>query len=153
MTEERKIEDEGWIPLVQDRWTWLGSTYELQNEVYGYPLRWFIGGLEIGSPAVTKQLAAYIFWNSFSAVQEIAEMNVEFSWKPWAVDEPFVNRERILDEIVDVNHFLGNILVGLGVSQAEYEAAYQKKQQKNRERAASGSYSAKKGSLGEGSDV
>lgn len=125
-------------------WSWLESTTELQTETYHYDYE--------ALRADPKALAQYIFWNSFSASQELAEMNVEFSWKPWAVDEPFVNRDRILNEIIDVNHFLGNILSAMGVTDDEYEAAYQEKQQKNRRRASSGSYSAKKGSLGEGSD-
>lgn len=134
-------------------WKWLESTRKLQTETYHYDLDWLAFGSEPGATAVTKELAAYIFWNVFSAQQELAEAAVEFSWKPWAVDQPFVNRERILDEIVDVHHFTGNILVGMGVTDEEFEAAYQRKQQKNRDRVASGSYSAKKGGLGEGSDI
>lgn len=134
-------------------WQWLKSTRALQMGTYGYDLDWFEEGLRLEAPAVLKELAAYISWNSFAAFQELAEMNVEFSWKPWAVDQPFINRERILNEIVDVNHFLGNILTALGVTDEEYAAVYQAKQQKNRERAASGSYSAIKGGLGEGSDL
>lgn len=67
----------------------------------------------------------------------------EFSWKHWATDQ-YVNRERILDEIVDVHHFTGGMLVALGVDDDEYEAAYQAKQQVNRERMASGTYTARK---------
>lgn len=133
-------------------WKWLESTFKLQTETYDYPLKWFADGLELGASAVIKQLAAYISWNQTAAVQELAELREEFSWKPWATDEPFVNRERVIDEIVDVHHFTGNILVGIGCTDEEYEAAYQRKQQKNRERAASGSYSAKKGGLAHGSD-
>lgn len=134
-------------------WRWLESTRQLQTGTYGYDLDWMTEGLRLNIPSVVKELADYIEWNSFAATQEIAEMNVEFSWKPWAVDEPFVNKDRILNEIIDVNHFLGNILTALGITDEEYAAAYQAKQQKNRARAASGSYSAIKGGLGEGSDV
>lgn len=134
-------------------WKWLESTFELQTNTYDYPLKWFSDGLKLGASAVIKQLAAYIDWNQTAAVQELAELREEFSWKPWAVDAPFVNRERVIDEIVDVHHFTGNILVGLGVTDEEFEAAYQRKQQKNRDRVASGSYSAKKGGLAAGSDI
>jgi hypothetical protein len=134
-------------------WEWLKSTKELQTEVYNYDLDWWVDGLGIGAPSVVKELSAYIDWNMTAAVQEMAEARIEFSWKPWAVDQPFVNKERLLNEIVDVNHFLGNVLTAMGVTDEEYAAAYQAKQQKNRERAASGSYSAIKGTLGEGSEV
>ena len=135
-------------------WKWLASTWYLQKGTYEYPLDTLKKGAEEGEPPqYTGPLAQYIFWNLFAAQQELAEVAVEFSWKPWAVDLPFVNRQRILEEIVDANHFLGNILVGMGVTDKEYEEAYQQKQTKNRVRAGSGTYSAKKGGLGEGSDV
>lgn len=134
-------------------WQWLRSTYGLQVGTYGYDLDWFAEGLRLGAPSVIKELARYIDWNMTAAVQELAEARVEFSWKPWAVDDPFVNRERLINEMVDVNHFIGNVLTAMGVTDEEYEIAYQAKQQKNRERAASGSYSAIKGSLGEGSEI
>ena len=67
---------------------------------------------------------------------EVAEISGEFAWKPWAVDHPFINRDALLEEIVDVNHFLGNMLVYLGVTDSEYEAAYRRKQAINRDRQA-----------------
>jgi dUTPase len=126
------------------KWKWLESTHELQTKTYRY---------DFGEIAVDpEQLSYYLLWNFFAANQELAEAAVEFSWKPWAIDDPFVNTERILNEIVDINHFLGNVLVVLGISDKQYEAAYRAKQDKNRRRAVSGNYSAKKGGLGEGSD-
>jgi NTP pyrophosphatase (non-canonical NTP hydrolase) len=115
----------------------------LQENTYGYSMQW---------PSPAEQ-AQYIFWNTFAAYQELAEASVEFSWKPWAVDQPFVNRDRLRDELIDVLHFVGNALVGIGVDDDELAEHYQAKQEKNRRRAASGTYSAKKGSLGEGSDI
>jgi len=135
-------------------WRWLESTAELQEKTYEYPLKNMARGAEEGAPPqYAGPLAKYIMWNSFAATQELAEMNVEYSWKPWATDLPFINRQRILDEIIDVEHFLGNILVGMGVTDDEHEAAYKAKQDKNRRREASGVYSARKGGLGEGSEV
>jgi dimeric dUTPase (all-alpha-NTP-PPase superfamily) len=98
-------------------------------------------------------MAEYLNWNCTAAVQELAEVREEFSWKPWAKDEPFVNRERVRDEIIDALHFLGNMLTVMGVTDEELAEAYQRKQEINRQRAASGTYSAKKGGLSEGSDV
>ena len=135
-------------------WKWLSSTYRLQSETYDYPLEFFARGARPGALAQEAgPLARYIEWNMFAAFVELAEASVEFSWKPWAVDLPFVNRERVIDEIIDANHFLGNILVGVGCTDKEYEERYQAKQEKNRQRVESGTYSAKKGGLGEGSDV
>lgn len=126
-----------------DSWRWLKSTKELQEGVYGY--QW-----EGSSP---KEQTPYLLWNTFAAQQELAELSVEFSWKPWATDDPFVNRDRIRDEAIDVLHFLGNILTCIGVTDDELAHFYQLKQAKNRRRQASGTYSAKKGGLGEGSDA
>jgi len=134
-------------------WRWLKSTKEMQSQIYGYPLEAYEmaarGDIVLG----VKQLTEYLNWNQTAAVQEMAEVREEFSWKPWATDAPFVNRDRIIDEIVDVNHFNGNILTALGCTDEEYEYRYQRKQQINRERALSGNYSAKKGGLAEGSDA
>lgn len=41
-------------------------------------------------------------------------------------------------------HFIANMLVAIGVTDDEFEAAYQAKQQVNRERQASGTYLARK---------
>ena len=71
-------------------------------------------------------------------------MSREFSWKYWATDDPFVNREEVIEELVDVNHFVANMLVAVGVTDDEWEAAYRGKQQVNRERQASGTYQARK---------
>jgi dimeric dUTPase (all-alpha-NTP-PPase superfamily) len=49
----------------------------------------------------------------------------------------------VIEELVDVAHFIANCLVALDVSDAEWEAAYQAKQQVNRQRARDG-YSARK---------
>lgn len=122
---------------------WLKMNRQSQEVVYEYDF----------DEMTLKEKAAYLFWNVFAAQQELAELAVEFSWKPWAVDEPFVNRERVIAEGVDVLHFLGNIFSGLKVTDSELNAAYEEKAQLNRKRMASGSYSAKKGGLGEGSDL
>lgn len=127
-------------------WRWLESTDRLQRETYGYGTMYEAA---LKDPAV---LVEYLDWNQTAAVQELAELREEFSWKPWAKDRPFVNRDRILKEAVDVAHFLGNILTCLGVTDEEWEDAYRLKQDINRKRAASGTYSAIKGGLDQGSD-
>lgn len=121
---------------------WLRFNRQSQEVVYNYDFE----GMS------TKELAEYMFWNVFAAQQELAELAVEFSWKPWAVDKPFVNRDRVIAESVDILHFVGNILSGVRVTDEELNEAYEEKAQLNRRRMASGSYSAKKGGLGDGSD-
>jgi len=128
-------------------WQWLKSTDRLQRETYGY------GNMYEAAREDPGVLVEYLDWNQTAAVQELAELREEFSWKPWAKDKPFVNRERVLKEAVDVAHFLGNILTAIGVTDEEWEAAYRLKQDINRQRAASGTYSARKGGLSQGSDI
>ena len=125
-------------------WRWLESTRELQEGTYGYDHGAMREDLAL--------LAKHLDWNQTAAVQELAELREEFSWKPWATDEPFVNRDRIISEAVDIGHFIGNILVAVGCNDDEYEEAYRRKQAINRARAESGNYSARKGHISEGSD-
>jgi dimeric dUTPase (all-alpha-NTP-PPase superfamily) len=132
---------------VSESWRWLRSTKYLQTNVYGYDMD-HLATLE--HPDGT---AHFLDWNVTAAVQELAEVREEFSWKPWATDQPFVNRDRIRDEIIDVLHFLGNALVAIGVDDEELKMHYQHKQEVNRQRHDSGTYSARKGGLSEGSDV
>lgn len=134
-------------------WKWLESTEDLQRNTYGYDLDELARGASANANYLrANKLAKYIDWNVTAAVQELAEVREEFSWKPWATDAPFVHRERVIAEIIDVQHFLGNILVAMAVDDEEYEEAYRRKQEINRARAASGTYSAKKGGLSQGSD-
>lgn len=124
------------------RWKWLESTAALQREAFGLD----------PTPRDPAEVAGTLKENILAAFVELAETSVEFSWKYWAVDAPFFNRERIIGELVDVNHFVANMLVAVGCTDEEWEKAYQAKQEKNRRRMASGTYSAQKGGLGEGSE-
>lgn len=126
-------------------WRWLDSTVALQRDYFGFD--WEAIG------RTTRNVAASLKDNSFAIAVELAEASVEYSWKHWATDEPFVNRERVIEELVDVGHFLANMLVALDVTDAEWEEHYQRKQEKNRRRMRSGTYSARKGGLGEGSEA
>jgi hypothetical protein len=139
-------------------WRWLESTEKLQSQTYGYPIAQFQGlflplGEVIYPHPNMEDLAKYMDWNQTAAVQELAELREEFSWKPWATDAPFVNRERLISESVDAMHFIANMLVAVGCDDEEIWVEYQRKQDINRQRAASGTYSARKGGLAEGSDV
>lgn len=123
---------------------WLMSTQYLQEQVYGYP--------RMGNEGDLAVIATYLDWNQSAAVQELAELREEFSWKPWATDDPFVHRERIMAEAVDLLHFVGNMMHAIGATDAEFWGAYRDKQLLNVRRQESGTYSAQKGGLAEGSD-
>lgn len=126
-------------------WKWLESTVELQRDFFGFDWEKIGRGPEA--------VAASLKDNSFAIMVELAEASIEYSWKHWATDVAFVKRDRAVKELVDVGHFLANMLIALEVTDEEWEKLYQEKQEINRQRAASGSYSAQKGGLGEGSDV
>lgn len=130
--------------MENNRWRWLESTRELQRDYFNFDWE------KLGR--TPENVSASLKDNSFAISVELAEASIEYSWKHWAKDTPFVNRERVIKELVDVGHFLGNMLVALDVSDDEWEAAYQEKQEKNRRRMRSGTYSAKKGGLGDGSE-
>jgi hypothetical protein len=129
------------VKSMHGRWQWLESTRQLQTETYGYDLD---GLREAAEDGDSQPLAAYIDWNQIAIVEEASELRKGFSWKPWATDAPFVRRQYIIEEAVDLLHFIGNILVGLGVTDAELRREYQAKQQINRERQRSSIYSALK---------
>lgn len=109
-------------------WKWLASTRELQERTFGQDY----------DRMTLDDRCDYLFWNVFAAYDELSEVAAEFKWKPWTTRPAFVNRERLLGEVVDVAHFLGNMLVALGVSDDEYEEAYQRKQITNRLRQEAG---------------
>lgn len=104
-------------------WVWLESTRQLQSEYFGvtYPLE-------------GDELANYVTMNHSALVLEASELLSEFGWKPWASPRGWVNRESALKEAVDVAHFLANILCAIGVTDEEWVAAYQAKQEVNRQR-------------------
>lgn len=111
-------------------WRWLESTKKLQEKSFGFTLP-----LDEGDA-----LADYVTWNHSALVLEAGELLSEFGWKKWANPRGWVNRELALKEAVDVGHFLANILAAIGVTDEEWEAAYQAKQQVNRDRMSSGTY-------------
>lgn len=120
-------EEESRAFVEAQRWKWLESTRQLQEEFYGavYPIQ-------------GEALADYVTTNHSALVLEASELLSEFGWKPWAQPRGWVNRANALKEAVDVAHFLGNILSAIGVTDQEWEDAYRKKQEVNRQRQRSG---------------
>jgi len=107
-------------------WRWLASTKRLQRVSYGWD--WDALGDDV------KLVAASLKDNVFAALIELGEASREFHWKPWSHDAPWVHRDKLIGELVDVAHFIGNMLVALRVTDEEWEAAYQEKQEVNRQR-------------------
>ena len=119
------VEEESEAYVTAQRWKWLESTYELQGKYFNTQL-----------PAVTgtDEFANYVVMNHSALVAEAGELLAEFGWKTWAEPRGWVNRANALKEAVDVAHFLANILCAIGVTDQEWEDAYQKKQEVNRRR-------------------
>jgi len=110
---------------------WLLSTQILQRQSFGK------------DPAALEgaELAEYIRWNQLAAIDELMEALHEVDWKPWTVTENgFLNRDAFVGEMVDVLHFAANMLVAANCSDEELTDRYRAKQEKNRARMASKSY-------------
>lgn len=110
---------------------WLLSTRVLQRQSFGR------------DPAMLEgaELAEYVRWNTLAAHAELTEALEEVDWKPWTVTEDgFRNRDAFVVELVDVMHFVANMLVAAKCSDAELTRIYEAKQQKNRDRMASKAY-------------
>lgn len=109
--------------------TWLKETKELQES-------FFLDDRKF-SDFTVKDLEQWMMVNSFAAEDEIHEAMAEISWKPWASAE-FFNREAFIGEIVDVQHFIANMLVGAGCTDEEFTTAYLEKMERNRKRQTEG---------------
>lgn len=103
--------------------SWVEKTKYLQEEFYGQKFEDF----------THEQLVEWVRINILAAEDELHEALGEISWKPWASSQYF-NREAYLGEIVDVLHFVGNLLAGAGISDRELNAAYLAKMERNRQR-------------------
>lgn len=114
----------------ESKWRWLESTKELQEKVYGYDF-----AAMARQPRLVCDYLAHMAMGVFS---ELSEVLYEFEWKRWTTDMPWFDRDRIIDECIDIQHFVGNMLVAVGCSDEEYQRRYMAKQDKNRQRMAVG---------------
>lgn len=115
---------------------WLLETARLQREVYGVDYVVFLSD----APDDLRKLIEYMRWNMLAIDDELAEMRQGVSWKPWQHDEPYVDRQEVISEAVDVLHFVGNILAAVGCTDDDLNAAYLAKMEKNRARQSGGYY-------------
>jgi len=116
-----------------DEWRWLQSTQELQAE-HGYTVM----------PLEDVALAEFVRWNFLAAFAELGEAMGEVDWKPWSQGQGRVNKDALTEELVDVTHFIGNILVAVGVTESEFWTRYRLKQAENFRRVREG-YTARLG--------
>lgn len=105
-------------------WNWLASTRALQEEEFGR-------NFENQDP---DEFADAIVMNHSALICELSEFMDEVGWKDWAAPRGWCNRHQAVGELVDAAHFLGNLLVRLNVTDAEWEERYRAKQEVNRQR-------------------
>jgi hypothetical protein len=110
-----------------DKWRWLESTRRLQEEAFG---------VDFSKRQEGAELADNLVHQGFALIIELAEAFGEIQWKDWANDRGQHNRDAVVGELVDVGHFLANLLVHLDVTDNEWERLYQAKQARNRVRQA-----------------
>lgn len=104
---------------------WLTTTRQLQRESFGV------------DPASLEGAARadYIRWNALAVVDEVHEALFEVQWKPWAKSQgEWKSRDEFVGEIVDVMHFIANLLVTANCTGEELSARYREKQNVNRKR-------------------
>jgi dimeric dUTPase (all-alpha-NTP-PPase superfamily) len=80
------------------------------------------------------ELADYVLENHTALVVELGEFMQEVGWKTWSAPRGWVNRRAAVGELVDVAHFLANLLCALDVTDNEWEELYRLKQEVNRQR-------------------
>lgn len=109
---------------------WLAETAKLQQECYGADYVVFHSDADVDINATID----YMRWNMLAIDDELAEMRQAMSWKPWQHDEPYLDRDELIKEAVDVLHFVANIVCAAGATDEELDEIYLAKMEKNRAR-------------------
>lgn len=109
---------------------WISSTRQLQVEAFGLDYD------ELESDP--EALASYMTTNHLAAVDELMEMLREVGWKPWSKTRGWVRKQHLTEEIVDLLHFVANIAAAAGIDGDEIAQEYERKQNENRRRMATG---------------
>ena len=109
---------------------WLWSTRKLQEGYFGVDYDKL--------QSTPNDLADYLMWNNLAARDELSEVLQEISWKPWSKVRGTFDKERVLDECVDVLHFVANTMVACGITDTELDEAYFDKMEENRRRMTEG---------------
>lgn len=109
---------------------WLAKTKQLQQESYGVSYERFEGD----QPQELNNIIEYLRWNMLAIDDELAEVRKEISWKPWQHDDPYVNREAVIKECVDILHFVANIICAVGGTDQQLDSYYVNKMEVNKQR-------------------
>lgn len=109
---------------------WLAETAKLQQECYGADYAVFHSDADVDINTTID----YMRWNMLAIDDELAEMRQAMSWKPWQHDEPYLDRDELIKEAVDVLHFVANIVCAAGATDEELDEIYLAKMEKNRAR-------------------
>jgi len=104
---------------------WLHATSRLQVEKYGRDLS------EVPQELYGEEVRQHVV----GAIEELGEYLKEADWKPWKPRPQFASEEARIkrcEELVDVLHFIANLCVLEGLTDAELSQMYLDKVEKNR---------------------
>lgn len=102
---------------------WLAHSRKLQIETFG------------GDPSLLTGDARteYVRRMVLGLITEATEALNEVGWKWWSVKDHF-NRDKFLEELIDVTHFVGALAVLTGCTDEEWNQLYARKSEVNRQR-------------------
>ena len=85
----------------------------------------------------------FIQFTTLAAIAELSEARQLLAWKPWTQrrgrpTDAGQTARKYLEEVVDVLHFVGNLLTAFGVTDTELTQAYLRKMGRNLERQLAG---------------
>jgi hypothetical protein len=84
-----------------------------------------------------EERAEFAFRNIVMLQDEAHEALGEVSWKWWATDK-FFNEDKFREEVIDMTHFLLNLVLVSGMSPDDFFDLYEEKNDKNRRRQEAG---------------
>ena len=110
-------------PPQMDMRQWLSHSQRLQSETFG------------GDPGLLsgEDRAEYVRRMVLGLIKEATEVLDEVGWKWWSNRNHF-NREKYLEELVDVMHFVGALAVAANCTDEEWAQMYAVKSEINRTR-------------------
>lgn len=111
-------------------WQRIESARVMQEEVYGYDFK--------AMRQNARRVCDYLTHMALAAFSELSEALYEFEWKRWTTERPWYDRDRILEELVDLDMFSDNMKAVLECTDEEYQRRYTAKQARNRARMAGG---------------
>lgn len=80
-----------------------------------------------------EERITHIKENAFALIAELYEAINEIGWKSWATSR-HINRNQFVAELVDVWHFLMNLMLHVGIDADEFMKLYQAKNEINVQR-------------------